>query len=57
MNNVMLTAGNIEIEKRTFHYSKYLINVNNVDIDKIIISDKISFGIKGLKNFYWIQRL
>ena len=56
MNNGMLAAGNIEIEKRKFHYSKYLINVNNVDIDKII-SDKISFGIKGLKFFYWIQRL
>ena len=32
-----------------FHYSKYPININNIDIDKIRISDKVSLS----KNFYY----
>ena len=31
-----------EIEKRKFHYSKYPININNVDIGKNVL--KYSFG-------------
>ena len=31
--------------------SKYLIDINNVDIDKILISNKISFGSKGFQCF------
>ena len=42
---------NTEIEKRKFHYSKYLININNVDVDKIIISKKISFSKRGFEYF------
>ena len=34
MNKEIITFGNIEIEKRKFHYFKYPININNVDIDK-----------------------
>ena len=37
-----------EIEKCKFHYSKYLININNVDIEKLIISNNVSFGRKVL---------
>ena len=44
---IYVTFGDIdiEIEKRTFHYSKYQINISSVDIDKII-SEKISFSFK-----------
>ena len=43
----------LKFEKRNFHYNKYPININNVDINKIIISSKVSF----CRNcFYWIQR-
>ena len=35
--------GDIDIEKLKFHYSKYIINKNNVDIIKIIVFDKVSF--------------
>ena len=31
--------------------SKYLIDIKNVDIDKILISTKISFGNKGFRCF------
>ena len=27
-----ITFGDIKIEKRKFHYSKYSVNINNVDI-------------------------
>ena len=41
----------IEIEKRKCHYSKYPININNVDIRKIMMSYKVFFGKKGFKYF------
>ena len=43
-----MTFDNTEIEKRTFYYFKHTIDINNVNIDKIVISDKISFGKKGI---------
>ena len=42
--------GNIRIEKRKFHYSKYPVSISNVEIYKTIISDKI-FGKNGFKYF------
>ena len=33
----ILMFGDIEMEKRKFHYSKCSIYINNVDIDKIVI--------------------
>ena len=50
MYKEFITFGNIEIGKRELDYSKYLININNVDINKII-SNKASFGKMGLKHF------
>ena len=42
MNKENLSFGQIEIEKYKFHYFKYLINISNVNIDKILISNKVS---------------
>lgn len=50
MYKEFITFGNIEIGKRELDYSKYLINVNNVDINKLR-SNKASFGKMGLKHF------
>ena len=41
----ILTFG--DIEKCRFHYSKYPTDITNVDIDKILISNKIYFYKKG----------
>ena len=41
--------GDPEIGKVKFHYSRYPIDMNNVDIDKIIISIKVSFGKEDFK--------
>ena len=34
MTKELITFGDIQIEKRKFHYSKYPIKINNVDVDK-----------------------
>ena len=47
MNKEIMFDDN-EIEKCKFHYSKYAVNMNNVDIDKLIISNNVSFGRKVL---------
>ena len=38
-------------EQKMFHSSKSLINVSNVNIDKIAISEGFPFAKKGTKNF------
>ena len=38
--------GHIEIEKGNFYYSKYPINIDNLDVDKVI-SYKFYFDKKG----------
>ena len=40
--------GDIEVKKRKFHYSKTRILLENVDLDKILISNKVSFVEKKL---------
>ena len=52
----ILTFGKIEIEKRKFYYSKYPININNVNIKKIIISKKKSSSKKRFLIIYWLKR-
>ena len=46
MNQKLLTYGIIEIEKRKFHCSKYPIDKSNVDIDNIMIPNKVFFEKK-----------
>ena len=54
MKKEHVTFGDNEIEKCKFHYSKHPIKINNVDINKII-SNKVSSGKKGFKNFIGYQ--
>ena len=42
MNKEIITFGDIEIEKHKFHHYKHLFFSENLDIDKIITSSKIS---------------
>ena len=39
------------MKKHKFHYSKYPFDMNNVDIDKLMISNKLSFSKEGFKYF------
>ena len=40
-----------EIEKHKFTYHKNLILIYDIDINKIIVSNKVSFGERGFKYF------
>ena len=42
----MLTFGDIVIEKKTFYCYKSLIFLKDIDIQKVLVSNKISFGGK-----------
>ena len=44
----------IKIEKQKFHQYKRPISITNIDINKIIISNKISFGKKSFEIFHWL---
>ena len=39
--------GDIEIEKQKFHQHKEPISIKNIDINKIAVSNRVSFGKKG----------
>ena len=51
MNKVVLTFDNIDIGKCKFHYFKHPIDINNVNIDKTLISNRVSFDNKRFKYF------
>ena len=47
----MLTFGDIVIEKKTFYCYKSLIFLKDIDIQKVLVSNKISFGGKSYNYF------
>ena len=47
----MLRFGNIEIEKNKFYLHKTHTFFGNVDIEKVLVSNKSSFGEKYYKYF------
>ena len=48
MEKTIIKPGDIEIQKQTFHQHKGPISIKNVDIDKIVVSDKGSYVKKVL---------
>ena len=51
MGKEILTLANIEIEKNKFYLHKNPIFLGDVDIKKVLASNKISFGKKNYKYF------
>lgn len=47
MNKEILRFDDNEIDKHKFHLPKNSILIDDADVDKILISDKGSFGKKG----------
>ena len=41
----------IEIGKQKFHQYKRPFSIKNIDFNKIVVSNKVSFGKKGFKYF------
>ena len=51
MNKKIIRFGKSEIEKHKFHQHKISILINDTNIDKILISNKVSFNKKRFKRF------
>ena len=51
----ILKFGDIEIRKQKFHQHKEPITIKSIHINKIAISNKVSFGQKGCKYFIGYQ--
>ena len=49
MGKEIVTFGNIEIEKNKFYCHRTPIFLEDVDIEKVLISSKIYFGEKNYK--------
>ena len=47
MGKTFIKFGNIEIAKQKCHQHKRPISMKKIDINKIIVSNKVSFSIKG----------
>ena len=51
MDKKNIKFGNTEVEKHKFHQNRSPITINNVDIDKIVVSNKVSFSKKDFRYF------
>ena len=51
MEKIIIKFGDIEINKQKFNQHKRPISINSIDINKIIVPNKVSFGKKGFKFF------
>ena len=50
MDKKFIKFGNTGIKKHKFHQHNSPISINNIDINKIVVSNKVSFG---KKDFQW----
>ena len=51
MEKTIIKFGDIEIERQKFHQHKRPISKKYIDINKIVVSNKVSVGKKGFKCF------
>ena len=49
---IIIKLGDIEIEEQKFHVHKEQISMKNIDVNKITVSNKVSFHKKGFKYFF-----
>ena len=47
----IIKFGDIDIEKQNFHQQKRPILIKNIDINNILVPNKVSFGKKSFKYF------
>ena len=48
----IIKFGDIEIQKQKFHQHKAPISIKNIYINKIVVSNKVSFGKNVFKYFF-----
>ena len=51
MDKKVVKLDDTEIGKYKFHQHKSPASIDNIDINKIVVSDKVSFGKKDFKYF------
>ena len=51
IEKTIIKFGDIEIEKQKIYQHKRPISIKNIDINKIVVSDEVSFGKKGFIYF------
>ena len=51
MSEKTLKFDDIRVNKKAFHKSKQPINLDLVNVDQILISDKFRRGVDGFKHF------
>ena len=51
MEKTIIKFGDIEIERQKFYQHRRPISIKNIDINKTVVSNKVSFDIKGFKYF------
>ena len=51
MNEKTLTFGNVRVNKKEFHISKQPIDLNLINVDQIVVSDKFKHSDDGFKYF------
>ena len=55
MSEKTLKFNNIKINKKEFHKSNHAIDLDSVDTDKIVVSDKFKHSEEGFKYFIGYQ--
>ena len=56
MNKKVIKFDDTEIEEYEFHQNESSVLINDIDIDEIVVSNKLSLGKKDFKYFCWLQR-
>ena len=51
VEKTIIKFGDIEIKKQKLHQHKRSISIKSIDINKIVVSNKVSFGKKGFEYF------
>ena len=51
MEKTIIKVDDNETQKHKFYPHKRPISIKNIDINKIVVSNKVSFGKKGFKYF------
>ena len=51
MERATIKCGDFEIQKQKFHQHIGPILIKNIDTNKIVVSNQVSFGKKGFKYF------
>ena len=56
MGKEIITFSNIEVEKHKFHQDKSPISIHDLNVYRIVVSNRVAFGKKCFKYLHWVRR-